>query len=97
MDFNGPSLKWKLNQKIVDTPLVQVVYASKGIEVFVTAKDGSVVELEPFQPSMEGIVNAIHLAAEIMAGKFYVSKVISVPQKKVELDYNPQQGVKIRA
>jgi hypothetical protein len=93
MNFNGPKMNWKINQKIVDTPLVTVVFEARGVAVYLVTKDGSVVEHEPFPGSVEGIVNAIHLAAEVMAGKFYLAKVVSVPEKRIGLEYNEKRKV----
>ena len=82
------NMQWKLNQLIVDTPLVKVVYESRGTAMYITCKDGSVIEHEPFPPSLEGVVGAISLAAEICAGKFFLSIVVYVPEKKIGLEYN---------
>lgn len=76
-----PNMNWKLNQLIVDTPLVKVVYESKGVAMYITCADGSIVEHNQFQPSLEGIVAAISLSAEICAGKFFLKTVVKTPVK----------------
>lgn len=64
---------------LVNTPLVRVFKSAKGYEMHIVCKDGSVIEHEPFPNDLQGMVAAISLSAEICAGKFYLSKVLSVP------------------
>ena len=61
---------------VANTPFVQVYYTNTGYEVHIKCKDGSVVEHEPFKGDLEGLVAALHLAQEVNAGKFYVTKIL---------------------
>lgn len=76
---------------IVNTPLVKVIQEESCFRMVITCKDGSVVEHEPFQPNLEGMVAAISLSAEICAGKFYLSKVVSVPKELATIDFNAKK------
>ena len=71
---------------IVNTPLVQVIKTAAGYEMNIVCKDGSIIAHEPFPNNLEGMVAAISLSAEICAGKFYLSKVISVPECKIQIE-----------
>lgn len=64
---------------IVNTPLVRVVQDRGGYSMYITCKDGTIVEHEPFPNNLEGMVAAISLSAEICAGKFFLSKVVQSP------------------
>lgn len=37
----------------------------------VMAKDGTIIQMQPYKNDLEGLVNAVSLSAEILAGKFY--------------------------
>lgn len=71
---------------IVNTPLVRVEKSKQGWSMFITCQDGSVIEHQPFPPSLEGMVGAISLSAEICAGKFYLKSVASTPMKTNLID-----------
>lgn len=75
----------KMGTAIVSTPLVIVKKSKEGWSMQITCKDGSFVEHEPFPPSLEGMVAAMSLAAEICAGKFFLKGVISTPPEKSNL------------
>jgi hypothetical protein len=45
----------------------------------ITCNDGSIVEHQPFPPDQQGLVSAISLSAEILAGKFWIKSVIKTP------------------
>ena len=72
---------------ILDTPMVQIHDLGHKYEMIIRCKDGSVIEHEPFPHNLEGMVAAISLSAEICAGKFYLSKVISVPKELTTIEY----------
>jgi hypothetical protein len=64
---------------IVNTPLVKVFKSSNGYEMHITAKNGAIIEHEPFPSTLEGMVAAISLSAEICAGKFFLKSVLQTP------------------
>lgn len=66
----------KVGTVVVNTPLVCVKKGSVGFHMYITCKDGSIIEHEPFSNDLQGMVAAISLAAEICAGKFYLNKVV---------------------
>jgi hypothetical protein len=61
---------------VINTPLVNVYLTAKGYEMHLTAKSGQIIEHEPFKGDLEGLVSALSLAAEINAGKFYLSRML---------------------
>lgn len=61
---------------ILNTPMVQILEMPSSYEMQITAKDGSVIKHEPFPKSLEGLVTAISLSAEILAGKFFLNSVL---------------------
>lgn len=69
-----------VRETIVNTPLVKVFKTEKGYEMFITCKDGSVIEHEPFKNDLEGLVTALSLCAEICAGKFYLKGIAAMPK-----------------
>lgn len=60
----------------VDTPLVKVIKRVDRFQVYIYCKDSSIIEHEPFPLTLEGLVAAISLSAEICAGKFYLNRII---------------------
>jgi hypothetical protein len=70
---------------IVNTPMVQVIKTKLGYEMLITCKDGSIIEHEPFPDKLEGMVAAISLSAEICAGKFFLSRVQSIPKQQLKI------------
>lgn len=66
---------------VVNTPLVVVKKGEHCFHMFITCKDGSLVEHEPFSGDLKGMVSAINLSAEICAGKFFLNSVISDASK----------------
>lgn len=70
---------------IVNTPLVQVFASKNGYEMHITCKDGSVIAHQPFPPTLEGMVAAISLSAEICAGKFYLNSIVSEKQTSLKI------------
>jgi len=67
-----------MNILVVNTPLVKVIDTGKEYQMLIYAKDTSVIEHEPFKRSLEGLVAAISLSAEICAGKFYLRGISKI-------------------
>lgn len=76
---------------VVNTPFIQIEMTEKGYVPHITCKDGSIIEHETFPKDPQGLVNAMILASEVCAGKFYLSKVISVPEVKNVIDYKEKK------
>lgn len=77
----------------VNTPMVKVFKSSdgpEGYQMHITCKDGSIVEHEPFQNNLEGLVAAISLSAEICAGKFYLSGIFLNKQKLKQIAHKEE-------
>ena len=70
---------------ILDTPLVQIHQTKIGYQMRITSMNGTIIEHAPFPPNLEGMVAAISLAAEIRAGKFCLSHVVSTPRELVQI------------
>lgn len=64
------------NAAVVDTPLVKIIKRKEYFQMLIMCKDNSVIEHEPFPLTLEGLVAAISLSAEICAGKFFLNKVV---------------------
>ena len=73
---------------IVNTPLVKVFKSNRGHEMHIATKDGTIIEHEPFPSTLEGLVAAISLSAEICAGKFYLSKVFKLREESTKIEYS---------
>lgn len=56
---------------ILNTPLVKIIQTKQGYEMEIMAKDGTIIQMQPYKNDLEGLVNAVSLSAEILAGKFY--------------------------
>ena len=78
---------------VVNTPFIQIELTDKGYTPFITTKDGSIVEHETFPKDAQGLVNALILASEVCAGKFYLARVKSVPETKNVIDYKKKGGL----
>lgn len=65
-----------LNTAVVETPLIKIIRKALCFHVFLFCKDGSVIEHEPFPLTLEGLVAALSLSAEVCAGKFYLNRII---------------------
>lgn len=77
-----------MKQLMLNTPFVKIFETSDSFEVEINCKDGSVIGHEPFPNTLQGRVNALQLATEICAGKFYLAKVLSVPQQTNLIEIN---------
>jgi len=75
--MNGVTLNLIPNgQAVVSTPLVTLIKRQNAFQMLIYCKNGSVVEHEPFPLTLEGMVAAISLSAEICAGKFYLNRIV---------------------
>jgi len=81
---------------ILNTPFVKIYQVQNELQVQITAKDGSIIEHEPFKNDAEGLVNALSIATEICAGKFYLRKVIQTPSGRDNLAIDFQKKGKIK-
>lgn len=72
---------------ILNTPFVKIIKTSLHLEVTITCRDGSIIEHEPFPDNAEGLVNALSIATEICAGKFYLKRVVQTP------DLSPSKAI----
>lgn len=71
-----------MTKYIVNTELVKVIDNGASYQMHILCKSGQIVEHEPFSRDLEGLVAAISLSAEICAGKFYLSRVLTNDAKK---------------
>lgn len=56
---------------VLNTPLVKIFHTKQGYEMEIMSKDGTIIQMQPYKNDLEGLVNAVSLSAEILAGKFY--------------------------
>jgi hypothetical protein len=73
---------------ILQHELVKVFKTSNGYEMHICMQNGQWVEHEPFPGDQRGLVAAVSLAAEVLAGKFWLRKALH--GKGEELD-KPKQ------
>lgn len=65
-----------MKKTILDTPIVKIVQNGSEYQVIIAMSKGGFVEHEPFPSNLEGLVSAMQLATECLAGKFYPRRVI---------------------
>lgn len=58
---------------IVNHKLVQVIQESTGYRVLISMEKGGQVETNPYPPNQMGLVAAMQIATEVMAGKVWLS------------------------
>lgn len=58
-------------KKILTTEIVRIELSSEGYHTFVAMQDGGWLEMATFTPDLKGLVNALDLATNCAAGKFY--------------------------
>jgi hypothetical protein len=63
---------------MIDTKLfkAKINNSTNKIECFMTAMDGSTIELAPFDLNQQGLIGALLLGADINAGKFIVKGAV---------------------
>jgi hypothetical protein len=64
-------------KKILDTDIVRIVLTDEGYNVFIKMQNGSWLEHAPFEGDLKGLVNALDLAVNCCAGKFYPRRLAS--------------------
>lgn len=57
---------------VVDTEIIKVFLTEEGYIAHIRAQDGSVLEHQPFPGNVQGLVNALDLATQVCAGKFFL-------------------------
>lgn len=72
---------------IVNTQAVKVFQSARGYEMIITCKDGTLIQHEPFPGTLEGMVSAISLSAEICAGKFFLNSVFKMKDEHKQLNH----------
>lgn len=70
-------LNWRCNmmKTILNTEIVQIYETKTEYQMLIKLSKGWVIEHNPFPRTLEGLVNALQLATEICAGKFYPMRV----------------------
>lgn len=69
--LNDPNLI--VNHKMVQVRLQEGI----GYRVFITMEKGGVVETAPFPGNQMGLIGAMNIATEVMAGKIWLSHAVS--------------------
>jgi hypothetical protein len=66
------------NEVIVNHKLVRVeLDPAIGYRVFITMQQGGVVETNPYPSNNLGLVSAMNIATEVMAGKIWLSHLVA--------------------
>lgn len=65
------------NGTVLDTPLVQIFEEDNQYKMLIKMSQGGILEHEPFPKNLQGLVSALQLATEILAGKFYPRRVVT--------------------
>jgi hypothetical protein len=66
----------KESKIILTHEMVRIVQTTTGYDLHLCMQNGQWVEHEPFPPDQRGLVAAVSLAAEILAGKFWLRKTL---------------------
>lgn len=67
----------KKNKVILTHEMVRIVQTDAAYELHLCMQTGQWVEHEPFPGDQRGLVVAVSLAAEILAGKFWLRRLIT--------------------
>ena len=71
-----------MKKQIVNHDLVRVYNSPRGTEVHIKLQEGGWVEHYPFTPDLAGIVAAMALATDVIAGKIYLKSIIKTGENK---------------
>lgn len=61
---------------ILDTDLVKIKDDGREYKVLIRMSQGGTLEHEPFERNLRGLIAAMQLATECLAGKFYPRRVV---------------------
>lgn len=77
-------------KKVLDTDIVKINQSQEGFHTFIKMQDGGWIEMAAFENDLKGLVNALDLATNAAAGKFYPrrlgSKAISIGSDRLKLE-----------
>lgn len=62
---------------ILNTPLVQIFEENDEYKVLIKMSGGGILEHEPFPKNLQGLIGALQMATECLAGKFYPKRVLT--------------------
>lgn len=71
------------NKLILNTQFIIIIETQNEYRVFLAMADGEWVEHKEFQKNLMGLTNALQLATECCAGKFYL-KTATIPKQTLE-------------
>lgn len=80
-------------KKILDHKLVKIIDAEKEFRVLIQMSEGGWLEHNPFPHDLRGMVAALQLATDVVAGKFYPMRAARIEQatlKSLEYQENDQ-------
>lgn len=83
------------NKLILNHPLCQIYQEESAYRVLITMSKGGVVEHEPFPGDQRGLVAAMSLAVDVLAGKIWLSHVdrqSEAPQKPATVLLEKKHG-----
>lgn len=80
-------------KKVLDTDLIRIFDAEDSYQVYITAQSGAVIEHEPFPRDQRGLVAALMLATDVLAGKVWLKNVCVVHRDKL----NPPERVQLES
>lgn len=66
---------------ILNTDIVRIELSGDGFETYIKCQDGGWLQHATFPPGQEGLVNALDLATNCAAGKFYPKRYIPEQSK----------------
>jgi hypothetical protein len=70
-----------MNKTILNHPLVQILNEGAKYRVLISMSKGGQVEHEPFPGDQRGLVAAMSLATEVLAGKVWLSHSVAGPKR----------------
>lgn len=60
---------------ILNTEIVKIVQTDEGFHTYIKMQEGGWLEHATFPPELKGLVNALDLATNCAAGKFYPKRI----------------------
>jgi hypothetical protein len=81
-------------KQILNTPIVQILEKDGEYQVIIAMSKGGFVEHEPFPKDLQGLVSAMQLATECLAGKFFPRAVVESEKFSSNLIAAPKKGAK---
>lgn len=71
-------------KQILDTEIVKIQQEQDGYHTYVAMQEGGWLEMATFSNDLKGLVNALDLATNCAAGKFYPKSVFNLLDESIK-------------